>query len=122
MVVFGTRPEGIKLAPVITALDRDPRFDLVTVVTGQHRHMLDQVLDLFAITPDVDLDLLTPRQTLDGVTQLVLAGLSPHLRSYRPSLVLVQGDTTTAFAASLAAFYQRTPVAHLEAGLRTGDI
>ncbi len=122
MVIFGTRPEAIKVAPVIKALGEDPRFDLVTVATAQHRHMLDQVLKFFDIVPDVDLDMLTPRQTLGGMTERLLADIGPLLRRFRPDLVLVQGDTTTAFAASLAAYYERVPVAHLEAGLRTGDI
>jgi UDP-N-acetylglucosamine 2-epimerase (non-hydrolysing) len=122
MIVYGTRPEAIKVAPVIKALQDDPRFSLVTVATAQHRHMLDQVIKLFDIVPDVDLDMLTPRQTLDGMTQRLLADLGPLIRQFRPDLVLVQGDTTTAFVASLAAFYERVPVAHLEAGLRTGDL
>jgi UDP-N-acetylglucosamine 2-epimerase (non-hydrolysing) len=122
MVVYGTRPEAIKVAPVIKALRADARFDLVTVATAQHRHMLDQVTKLFDIVPDVDLDMLRPRQTLPGMTQHLLAEMGPVLRRFRPSIVLVQGDTTTAFSAALAAFYERMPVAHLEAGLRTGDI
>ena len=122
MVVLGTRPEAIKAAPVIRALREDPRFDLVTVATAQHRHMLDQVIKLFDIVPDVDLDVQRPRQTLSGLTRQVLAGLGPLLRRCRPAVVLVQGDTTTAFSAALAAHYERVPVAHLEAGLRTGDI
>ena len=122
MVVFGTRPEAIKVAPVVRALQEQSRFDLVTVATAQHRHMLDQVLKLFDIIPDVDLNMLTPRQTLSGMTERLLAELVPLLSSYRPDIVVVQGDTTTAFAASLAAYYSGIPVAHLEAGLRTGDI
>src|SRR6185436_13595828 len=118
----GTRPEAIKLAPVIKALQADPRFDLVTVATAQHRQMLDQVLTLFEIAPDVDLDMLTPRQTLEGMTQRIVAELAPTLQAYRPDLVLVQGDTTTAFVAALVAFYNRVPVAHVEAGLRSGNI
>jgi len=122
MVVFGTRPEAIKVAPVIKALRDDWRFDTVAVATAQHRHMLDQVIKIFDIVPDVDLDMLTPRQTLGGLTQRLLAELVPLVSSRRPDMVVVQGDTTTAFAASLAAYYNRIPVAHLEAGLRTGDI
>ncbi|MBN1173811.1 MAG: UDP-N-acetylglucosamine 2-epimerase (non-hydrolyzing) [Micromonosporaceae bacterium] len=122
MVVFGTRPEAIKVAPVIRTLLEEPLFDLVTVATAQHRYMLDQVLKIFDIVPDVDLDMLTPRQTLGGMTEHILTALGRLLPSSRPDLVLVQGDTTTAFAASLAAYYHRIPVAHLEAGLRTGDI
>ncbi len=122
MVVFGTRPEAIKVAPVIKTLLESTPFDLVTVVTAQHRSMLDQVLKVFDIVPDVDLDMLTPRQTLGGMTEHILTALDRLLPSHRPDLVLVQGDTTTAFAAALAAYYHRIPVAHLEAGLRTGDI
>jgi UDP-N-acetylglucosamine 2-epimerase (non-hydrolysing) len=122
MAIFGTRPEAIKLAPVITRLRDDHRFDLVTVATAQHRSMLDQVLAFFGIVPDVDLDMLTPRQTLGGMTQHLLAEIGPLLRRYCPDIVLVQGDTTTACAASLAAYYERVPVAHLEAGLRTRNI
>jgi UDP-N-acetylglucosamine 2-epimerase (non-hydrolysing) len=122
VVIFGTRPEAIKVAPVIKALREDPRFELVTVATAQHRHMLDQVVKIFDIVPDVDLDLLTPRQTLGGMTERLLGLLGPLLPRLRPDLVLVQGDTTTAFVAALAAYYNRVPVAHLEAGLRTGDI
>jgi UDP-N-acetylglucosamine 2-epimerase (non-hydrolysing) len=122
MVIFGTRPEAIKVAPVIKALQQQPQFDPVLVATAQHRHMLDQVLKIFDIVPDVDLDMLTPRQTLGGMTEYLLTALGRLLPSYRPDLVLVQGDTTTAFAAALAAFYNRIPVAHLEAGLRTRDL
>jgi UDP-N-acetylglucosamine 2-epimerase (non-hydrolysing) len=122
MVIFGTRPEAIKLAPVIKALHKDPRFDIETVVTAQHRHMLDQVLKLFDIRPDVDLDMIRPRQTLISLAQRILAGLAPELERSRPDLILVQGDTTSAFVAALAAFYHGVGVAHLEAGLRTGDI
>ena len=122
MVIFGTRPEAIKVAPVIKALQEHPRFHLVTVATAQHRQMLDQVLKIFGIVPDLDLDMLTPRQTLGGMTNRLLSELIPVLDSLRPDMVLVQGDTTTAFAGALAAYYSRIPVAHLEAGLRTGDI
>ncbi len=111
MVVYGTRPEAIKVAPVIRVLRDDSRFDLVTVATAQHRHMLDQVIKLFDIVPDVDLDMLRPRQTLPGMTQHLLAEVGPLLRRYRPDIMLVQGDTTTAFTAALAAFYEHTPVA-----------
>src|SRR3712207_3944018 len=97
MVVYGTRPEAIKVAPVIRALRADSRFDLVTVATAQHRHMLDQVIKLFDIVPDVDLDMLRPGQTLPGMTRRLLAELGPVLRRLQPGVVLVQGDTTTAF-------------------------
>jgi UDP-N-acetylglucosamine 2-epimerase (non-hydrolysing) len=122
MVIFGTRPEAIKLAPVIVSLEDSPLLEPVIVVTGQHREMLAQVLGLFAIVPDHDLGILEPRQTLTAVTTRALAGLEPLLETERPDAVLVQGDTTTTFAGALAAFYQRVPVVHLEAGLRTGDL
>ena len=122
MVIFGTRPEAVKLAPVIKALQKDPRFDTFTVVTAQHRHMLDQMLKLFEITPNVDLDTSRPNQTLIGLTQRMLTELAPQLKQHQPKLVLVQGDTTTAFVAALAALYHHVAVAHLEAGLRTGNI
>jgi UDP-N-acetylglucosamine 2-epimerase (non-hydrolysing) len=122
MVVFGTRPEAIKVAPVLAALERSPLFDPVAVVTGQHREMLAQVLDLFSIVPDHDLEIQAPRQTLTSVTTRALTGLEPLLDQERPDAILVQGDTTTTFAAALAAFYRQIPVVHLEAGLRTGDV
>ncbi len=120
-VVFGTRPEAIKLAPVIHALERSPHLRPIPIVTAQHREMLDAVLQLFAIQPLHDLDLCRPRQRLARLTARVLEGLEPVLDAERPDLVLVQGDTTTTFAAALAAFYRRTPVGHVEAGLRTHD-
>jgi UDP-N-acetylglucosamine 2-epimerase (non-hydrolysing) len=122
MPVFGTRPEAIKLAPVIKELERRPdEFDLVITVTAQHRQMLDQVLRLFDITPDHDLDVMKPEQTVFEVTARVLLGLEPVLRQEMPDVVLVQGDTTTVMAAALAAFYLKIPVAHVEAGLRSYD-
>lgn len=121
-VIFGTRPEAIKLGPVIRGLAASPFFDPVVVVTGQHREMLDQVLDLFDVTPDHDLDILQPRQTLTEVTTRALEGLAPVLASLEPDMAVVQGDTTTTFAGALAAFYRRIPVAHVEAGLRSGDV
>ena len=120
MVVYGTRPEAIKLAPVVGALRRSPQVRVVVAVTGQHRAMLDQVNDLFGITPDLDLDVIRPRQQLHEITQRVLGGLTDALRQLRPDAVVVQGDTTTAFVAGLAAFYEQVPVVHVEAGLRTG--
>jgi UDP-N-acetylglucosamine 2-epimerase (non-hydrolysing) len=120
-VVFGTRPEAIKLAPVIHALERSPHLRPVPIVTAQHREMLDAVLELFALRPLYDLDLCRPEQRLAGLTARVLEGLEPVLDAERPDLVLVQGDTTTTFAAALAAFYQRAPVGHVEAGLRTHE-
>ena len=122
LTVFGTRPEAIKMAPVVRALAADPSFDSRVCVTAQHRRMLDQVLRLFAIQPDHDLDLMRPGQDLTDITANVLIGLRDVLRTERPDLVLVHGDTTTTSAASLAAFYQRIPVGHVEAGLRTGNI
>jgi UDP-N-acetylglucosamine 2-epimerase (non-hydrolysing) len=122
VVVFGTRPEAIKVAPVIKALERAPWAEPVPVVTAQHRGILDQVLDLFGIQPAHDLDILEPGQTLASITTRSLAGLVPVLWEAEPDLVVVQGDTTTTLAGALAAFYRRIPVAHLEAGLRTGDL
>lgn len=121
LVVFGTRPEAIKLAPVIQRLAQDPAIQLHLCVTAQHRHMLDQVLRHFTLTPDVDLNLMQSEQDLTDLTTRMLQGLKPVLQEYRPQLVMVHGDTTTTFAASLAAFYQKIPVAHIEAGLRTFD-
>src|ERR671930_116857 len=121
MVVLGTRPEAIKLAPVIRALARTPQLQPVVVVTAQHRHILDQVLELFGIRPDHDLHIIQPGQTLTDITVRALCGLRPVMADAQPDLVMVQGDTTTAFAGALAAFYGRVPVAHLEAGLRTGS-
>ncbi|MCP5352764.1 MAG: UDP-N-acetylglucosamine 2-epimerase (non-hydrolyzing) [Chromatiales bacterium] len=122
LTVFGTRPEAIKLAPVALALAADPAFDARVCVTAQHRSMLDQVLALFGIKPDYDLDLMTPNQTLAGLTARVVEGVSRVLDDFRPDYVIVQGDTTTTFAAGLAAFYHKVRVVHVEAGLRTGDI
>ena len=122
LVVFGTRPEAIKLAPVVKALRRNGTFDVRVCVTAQHRQMLDQVLALFDITPDVDLDLMQPGQDLTDLTARVLVGMRGVLHDWRPKLVLVQGDTTTTFAASLAAHYQKIAVGHVEAGLRTGNL
>jgi len=122
MVVFGTRPEAIKMAPVVHALQRDPRIATEVVVTAQHRQMLDQVLDLFRIVPAEDLDLMRPGQGLVDLFARVLQGMHDVLERRRPDLLLVHGDTSTTFASALAAFYRRVPVAHVEAGLRTGDM
>lgn len=122
MVVFGTRPEAIKMAPLVQALRNDSDIDLTVVVTGQHRDMLDQVLDMFGIVPDVDLDLMRPRQRVTDVLARVLKAMRPVLGRYRPDMVLVHGDTTTTLAAALAAFYAGVRVGHVEAGLRTGDM
>jgi UDP-N-acetylglucosamine 2-epimerase (non-hydrolysing) len=122
MTVFGTRPEAIKMAPVVQALDADDRFEGICCVTAQHRDMLDQVLGLFELTPDHDLDLMRPGQSLHGLTARIIAGLGEVFERDRPDVVLVHGDTTTTLAATLAAFYSRIPVGHVEAGLRTGDL
>ena len=119
--VFGTRPEAIKMSPVVKILAATPGIDARIAVTAQHREMLDQVLQLFDITPDYDLNLMKPGQGLTEITSGVLAGLKPILEEFAPNLVLVHGDTTTPLAAALAAYYQRIPVGHIEAGLRTGN-
>ncbi len=121
MTVFGTRPEAIKLAPVIHQLEKDPRFKSIVVVTAQHREMLDQVLDLFKIKPNRDLDLMRDNQDLASLTASIFTHLDPVLKEYKPDWLLVQGDTTTAMAAALAAYYRRIKIGHVEAGLRTGD-
>jgi UDP-N-acetylglucosamine 2-epimerase (non-hydrolysing) len=121
MVVAGTRPEAIKLAPVVHALGGSRYLETIFVATGQHRSMLDQVNTLFGIEPSYDLDVLKDRPNLAGITAAVVEGLGPILETERPDLLMVQGDTTTVFAAALAAFYAKIPVAHVEAGLRTGD-
>lgn len=122
MVVFGTRPEAIKMAPVVAALRARDGLAVHVVVTAQHRQMLDQVLTLFALNPDVDLDLMQPGQTLTDLTARVLGGMAPVLSQLSPDLVLVHGDTTTTLSTAMAAFYAGIPVAHVEAGLRTGDL
>jgi UDP-N-acetylglucosamine 2-epimerase (non-hydrolysing) len=122
LTVFGTRPEAIKMAPLVHALAKDPHFEAKVCVTAQHREMLDQVLKLFSIVPDYDLNVMSPGQGLTEITCRILQGLKPVLESFKPDVVLVHGDTTTTMAASLAAFYQRIPVGHVEAGLRTGDL
>ncbi|HAN74713.1 MAG TPA: UDP-N-acetylglucosamine 2-epimerase (non-hydrolyzing) [Planktothrix sp. UBA8407] len=121
-VVFGTRPEAIKLAPVIQQLKQTSGFDTQVILTGQHREMVAQVMTLFNLTADQDLDIMQPQQTLTDITCRSLRGLEDLFKQLNPNLVLVQGDTTTAFAASLAAFYQKIPVGHVEAGLRTNDV
>jgi len=120
--VFGTRPEAIKMAPVVLGLQKDERFESLVCVTAQHREMLDQVLDLFAIKPDYDLNIMKPGQDLFDVTANALLGMRDVLRKCKPDLVLVHGDTTTCFTAALAAFYEQIKVGHVEAGLRTGDM
>ena len=121
-LVFGTRPEAIKMAPVVRAFRADGRFAARVVVTGQHRQMLDAVLATFEITPDADLHVMTPDQSLAGLTARTLTALDAELLAHPADLLLVQGDTTAALAAGLTAFYHRTPVGHVEAGLRTGDL
>ncbi len=122
LCVFGTRPEAIKMAPVVHALHHDPDYDAKVCVTAQHRDMLDQVLEHFSIQPDHDLDLMRPNQDLHTLTARILTGMRTVLLEEQPDVVLVHGDTATAFATTLAAFYLHIPVAHVEAGLRTGDL
>ena len=123
LLVFGTRPEAIKMAPVVKKLQAMPEeFQTIVCVTGQHREILDQVLRLFDITPDYDLNIMKPNQDLYDITSRILLGMRDVLREVQPDIVLVHGDTTTSMAAALAAFYQQIPVGHVEAGLRTGNI
>ena len=123
MLVFGTRPEAIKMAPLVKEFQKNPEFfQTIVCVTGQHRQMLDQVLELFEITPDYDLDIMKAGQDLYDVTSRVLVGMRDVLKEAQPDVVLVHGDTTTSTAAALAAFYQQIPVGHVEAGLRTHNI
>lgn len=120
LIVFGTRPEAIKMAPLVHELGKS--FTVRVCITAQHRQMLDQVLDLFAISPDYDLDIMQPAQDLFAVTINVLRGMKQVLTTEQPDIVLVHGDTTTTMAASMAAFYLQIPVGHVEAGLRTYNI
>lgn len=122
LCIFGTRPEAIKMAPIIKQLKANPRFNNKICITGQHQQMLDSVLDLFEITPDFNLHVMTENQDLSNLTAKILIGLSEVFKQYTPDLVLVHGDTTTTLAASIAAYYHQIPVAHVEAGLRTGNI
>lgn len=117
--VFGTRPEAIKMCPLVKELAQRPEFNSMVCVTGQHRQMLDQVLDIFSVRPDYDLNIMKERQTLASITTGVVEGVAQVVEQCRPDIVLVHGDTTTSFAAALGAFYQKTPVGHVEAGLRT---
>ena len=121
MTVFGTRPEAIKMAPLVKELQKRKEIETIVCVTAQHRQMLDQVLDAFSITPDYDLDIMKPGQTLSSITADVLVKIESVLKECAPDIVLVHGDTTTAFASAMAAFYQQIPVGHVEAGLRTYD-
>lgn len=120
--VFGTRPEAIKMAPLVHALADDKRFESKVCVTAQHREMLDKVLNLFEILPDYDLDIMKAGQSLNDVTTAILVGMKSVLEEFKPDLVLVHGDTATTLAVALAAYYQQVPVGHVEAGLRTGNI
>lgn len=122
LIVFGTRPEAIKMSPLVHAIDADPRFESRVCVTAQHREMLDQVLGLFEINPEYDLNLMKPGQTLSGVTSGILKGMEGVLDDFEPDVVMVHGDTATTFATALAAYYKQMPVGHVEAGLRTGNI
>ena len=122
LIVFGTRPEAIKMAPLVKALEAEPGFQVIVAVTGQHREMLDQILDLFEIVPDFDLKIMKPGQDLSDVTSGVLLGMRNILTNTQPNIILVHGDTATTFSASLAAYYARVPIGHIEAGLRTYDI
>lgn len=122
MTIFGTRPEAIKMAPIILEMNqRKAEFEAITVVTAQHREMLDQVLEIFKITPDYDLNIMKPKQTLSEITGRVLNKLDVIIQEVKPDVILVHGDTTTTFAASISAFYHQTPLGHVEAGLRTWD-
>lgn len=122
LTIFGTRPEAIKMAPLVKLLAVESGIELKVCVTAQHRQMLDQVLELFEITPEYDLDIMKPGQTLSSITSEILTRIEPVLKDFQPDLVLVHGDTSTSFSATLAAYYQRISVGHVEAGLRTGNI
>ncbi len=122
LIAFGTRPEAIKMAPVVEAFKKDGATEVIVAVTAQHRQMLDQVLDLFGIVPDEDLDVMQPGQTLPGLFARILTGMSEVIARRQPDIVLVHGDTSTTLATALAAFYNKVRVGHVEAGLRTGDI
>ena len=122
MAVFGTRPEAIKMCPLVLEMQKYENIEPVVCVTAQHREMLDQVLDIFGIKPDYDLDIMKTRQSLAGITTRVLEGMEEVFKKERPDIVLVHGDTSTSFVAALAAFYEQIPVGHVEAGLRTYDI
>lgn len=122
MTVFGTRPDAIKMARVVHALQADPRFEVQVIATGQHREMLDQVLNVFSLKPDVDLDIMAHGQTLTQMTVRMMEGLDDLLQTKKPDVLIAQGDTTTTFAAALTAFYHKVPFGHVEAGLRTYDL
>ncbi len=118
-IIFGTRPEAIKLCPLVLELRKYPEFEPHVCVTAQHRQMLDQVLEVFEIIPDVDLNLMKPDQSLAGLTARTITAVDGYLSDYKPDMVIIQGDTTTSFGAALSAFYRRIPIGHIEAGLRT---
>jgi UDP-N-acetylglucosamine 2-epimerase (non-hydrolysing) len=122
MTIFGTRPEAVKMAPIVAGLVDDPRFEAITLLTAQHREMLDQVVELFGLRADVDLDLCRTGQTLTDLTARIVTQVGAVIEARRPDVVMVQGDTTSTFVGALAAFYHRVPVVHVEAGLRTGDL
>jgi UDP-N-acetylglucosamine 2-epimerase (non-hydrolysing) len=122
LLIFGTRPEAIKMAPLIHAIDAHPKLEAQVCVTAQHREMLDQILELFSITPDADLNLMKPGQTLAGLSARILEQLPAAFEELKPDAAIVQGDTTTTFCSALGAFYADVPIGHVEAGLRTGDI
>ena len=122
LVVFGTRPEAIKMCPLVLALKREEGIEAKVCVTGQHREMLDQVLEIFGVVPDYDLAIMRPRQTLETITTAVLENIGTAIDAENPDIVLVHGDTTTSMSAALAAFYKQVPVGHVEAGLRTYNI
>jgi len=122
LTVFGTRPEAIKMAPLALLLNENEQIEHRLCVTAQHREMLDQVLALFELTPDYDLDIMNAGQSLSDITTRILTGLQQVIQDFKPDVILVHGDTTTTFAASLSAFYQQVPIAHVEAGLRTGNL
>jgi len=122
LCIFGTRPEAIKMAPIVKQLEADPRFNSKLCVTGQHQQMLDSVLNLFQISSDFNLHVMTENQDLSQLTAKILIGLAEVFKQYKPDIVLVHGDTTTTLAASISAYYHRIPIAHVEAGLRTGNI
>lgn len=119
MTVFGTRPEAIKMAPLVLKLKKDDRFEEITVVSAQHREMLDQVLDIFKIKPDYDFNIMHKNQTLEDITSKVMLDMAKVIKKEQPDIILVHGDTTTSFAAALATFYEQTKLGHVEAGLRT---
>src|SRR5580765_2861187 len=122
LVVVGTRPEAIKMAPLVQRMQRCPDFQVTVCSTGQHREMIHQVFRLFSIAPELDLDVMQQGQTLSDLTSRVLSGMDGIMRQHKPDRVLVHGDTTTTFGTTLAAYYHKIPVGHVEAGLRTGDI